>query len=110
MKVIGQVKIDCIRFGYIEVGSKCTFEVLTSGTGDCRLLGCDAVSRTRSLIAVTSNVSKGPFGLAFCPDLEAAGPSETLVASFQSTWRFIPEDRSVDSTSREYCQVVVAVV
>ena len=82
---IGQMKIDCIRFGYIEVGSKCTFEVLTSGTGDCCLLGCDAVSRRRSLIVVTSNVSKGPFGHAFFLYLEAARPSETLVANFQAT-------------------------
>jgi len=96
---IGQMKIDCIRFGYIEVGSKCTYEVLTSGTGDCCLLGCDAMSRRRSLMVVTSNVSKGPFGFAFCPDLEAAGLSETLIASFQATWRFVPEDRSVVSTS-----------
>jgi hypothetical protein len=96
---IGQMKIDCTRFGYIEVGSAhmCTFEVLTSGTGHCCLLGCDAVSRRRSLVVVTSKVSKEPFGLAFCPDLEAA---ETLVASFQATWLFIPEDRSVGSTSR----------
>jgi hypothetical protein len=82
---IGQMKIDCIRFGYIEVGSKCTFEVLTSWTGDYCLLGCYAVSRRRSLIVVTSNVSKGAFDRAFFPYLEAAGPSETLVASFQST-------------------------
>jgi len=71
---IGHMKLDCIRFGYIAVGSKCTFEVLTSGTGNCCLLGCDALSRRLSLVVVvTSNVSKGPFsGLAFCPDLEAA--------------------------------------
>jgi len=79
---IGQLKIDCIRFGYLDVGSKCTLQVLTSGTGDICLLGRDAVSRRRSLILVTSNVSKGPFGRAFFPDLEAAGPSETFVASF----------------------------
>jgi len=94
---IGHMKFNCIRFGYIAAGSKCTFEVLTSGIGDCCLLGYDAVSRRRSIVVVTSNVSKGPFGLAFCPDLEAA---ETLVASFQATWRFITKDRSVDNTSR----------
>lgn len=90
---IGQMEIDCIRFGYIKVGSKCTFEVLTSGTGNCCLPGCDAVSRRCILIIVTSNVSKEPFGLAFCLELEAAGPPETLVAIFQATWRFIPEDK-----------------
>jgi hypothetical protein len=97
---VGQIKIECIPFCYIEVGSKCTFESVTSVTGDCSLLGCDAVSRGRSLIIVTSNVSKGPFGLAFCPDLQAAGSSETFVASFQTTRLYIPEDGIVYSTSR----------
>ena len=90
---MGQMKIDCIHFCCIEVGSRCTFEVLTSVTAVCFLLRCDAVSRRRSLMVVTSNISKGLFGLALYPDLEAAGSSETLVAILQTTRRYIAEDK-----------------